>query len=385
MKQKSLPEDFRVEELTDFAPTEGPYAFYRLTKRGLGTPEAIQAILKRWRLSGRQVSYGGLKDRHAVTSQWLTIHRGPHRNLKQTNLELAYQGQAGRPFESHDVAGNRFQLVLRGLSDEEAARARRSLPEIEQFGVPNYFDQQRFGSVGQSGDFIARAWCAEDYERAIWLLLADPNPHDRPEQKAERQRVRQHWGNWERCAAQVHHSPWREVVAYLAAHPGNYGAAAEQIRPDLRSLYAAAFQSFLWNRALAALLREQCRAEQLADLSLAGQTVPFHRALDPRERAALASAELPLPSARIQLEEGPIKAIMDRVTAAAGLTWERLRIKHPRRTFFSKGQRPALVFVEELQQQTGEDELHRNRRKMTLTLKLPRGSYATIVIKRLLL
>jgi tRNA(Glu) U13 pseudouridine synthase TruD len=44
-----------------------------------------------------------------------------------------------------------------------------------------------------------------------------------------------------------------------------------------------------------------------------------------------------------------------------------------------------LVFVEELQQQTGEDELHRNRRKMTLTLKLPRGSYATIVIKRLLL
>ena len=42
MKQKSLPEDFRVEELTDFAPTEGPYAFYRLTKRGLGTPEAIR-------------------------------------------------------------------------------------------------------------------------------------------------------------------------------------------------------------------------------------------------------------------------------------------------------------------------------------------------------
>ena len=308
--------------------------------------------------------------------------------MKQTNLELAYQGQAGRPFESHDVAGNRFQLVLRGLSDEEAARARRSLPEIEQFGVPNYFDQQRFGSVGQSGDFIARAWCAEDYERAIWLLLADPNPHDRPEQKAERQRVRQHWGNWSRCAAQVHHSPWREVVAYLGLRtPATDGAVAEQIRPNLRSLYAAAFQSFLWNRRSPHSSASNAGRNNWPIYRSPAKRFPSTAASIRASGLRLASAELPLPSARIQLEEGPIKAIMDRVTAARTHLGEVADQTSPR-TFFSKGQRPALVFVEEPQQQTGEEEEpHRNRRKMTLTLKLPRGSYATKWrgIKRLLL
>ncbi len=180
MKQKRLPEDFQVEELTNFLPSQGPYALYRLTKRGMGTPEAVQALEKRWRLVPGQVSLGGLKDRYAVTTQWITIRNGPRRNLKQTNLELVYQGRADRPFQPKDIAGNRFHLVLRGLSHEELTRAGRAFVEIERDGLPNYFDQQRFGSVGRSGDFIARAWCAEDHERAIWLVLADANPHDRP-------------------------------------------------------------------------------------------------------------------------------------------------------------------------------------------------------------
>ena len=78
MKLKCQPEDFRVEELTLARPAaSGRYTFYRLTKRDLGTIEAVEAICRRWNLAGRQVSYGGLKDRHAVTIQYLTIVDGP--------------------------------------------------------------------------------------------------------------------------------------------------------------------------------------------------------------------------------------------------------------------------------------------------------------------
>src|SRR5215467_11086232 len=72
MKLKCQPEDFRVEELTDARPgSSGRYTFYRLTKRDLGTIEAVEAIRRRWNLSGRRVSYAGLKDRHAQTVQYL--------------------------------------------------------------------------------------------------------------------------------------------------------------------------------------------------------------------------------------------------------------------------------------------------------------------------
>ena len=78
MKLKCQPEDFRVEELPLVSPAgAGRYTFYRLTKRNIGTIEAIEAICRRWNLAGRRVSYGGLKDRHAVTIQYLTIADGP--------------------------------------------------------------------------------------------------------------------------------------------------------------------------------------------------------------------------------------------------------------------------------------------------------------------
>ena len=91
MKLKCLPEDFRVTELTD-RPTHGrgSFAIYRLTKQSLGTPEAIDAILRRWNLARQQISYGGLKDRHAVTEQFITIKNGPRSDLSQTSLDLNY-------------------------------------------------------------------------------------------------------------------------------------------------------------------------------------------------------------------------------------------------------------------------------------------------------
>ena len=48
MKVKQQPEDFQVEERTDMAPGEGPFALYRLEKRGWTTPDALQVVRRRW-------------------------------------------------------------------------------------------------------------------------------------------------------------------------------------------------------------------------------------------------------------------------------------------------------------------------------------------------
>ena len=93
MKLKCLPTDFQVEELTSVVPRNGPFALYELRKQSLGTLEAVQAIAQRWRIAPADISFGGLKDKHAVTCQYLTVAEGPRRNLRQTNLELTYLGQ----------------------------------------------------------------------------------------------------------------------------------------------------------------------------------------------------------------------------------------------------------------------------------------------------
>ncbi len=201
MKLKRLPEDFQVEEQVELAPQGGAFALYKLTKQSLGTPEAIDAILQKWNLPRWQVAYAGLKDRHALTTQFVTIKGGPRRGFQQTNLNLEYVGQAGRPVEARDIAANRFVVVLRDLTGDELAAAHRALEAIAAHGMPNYFDDQRFGSLGESGDFIAKPWCLGDYERALWLALAEPNVHDDPSEREQNRLLSDNWGHWPRTKA----------------------------------------------------------------------------------------------------------------------------------------------------------------------------------------
>ena len=65
-----------------------------------------------------------------------------------------------------------------------------------------------------------------------------------------------------------------------------------------------------------------------------------------------------------------------------GLAWEDLRVKHLKDVFFSKGTRPALFFAENLAHEVADDELECGRKKLTLAFELPKGAYATLVVKR---
>jgi len=383
MKLKCRPEDFRVEERTPRIPDGGAHALYRLTKLALGTPEVIEAVLRRWKIDRRQVAYGGLKDRHAVTIQHLTIHRGPRRDLKQTNFELAYLGQCSRPFHAKDIASNAFTIVLRDVGEDESARAAQALDAVSRDGLPNYFDEQRFGSVGQSGDFTARVWCTGDYERALWLALADPNPHDRSQVRRQRTLLREHWGDWGRLEPKLRRSPWCDILTHLVRHPRDFRGAVGRIRQDLRSLYLAAFQSFLWNGMLAELLRARVRADRLTQVPLAGRPMPFPCGLEPGELEFLRAVELPLPSARSRNDLGPWQEIVEPVLAPLGLALGQLRVKYPRDSFFSKGNRPALVLPSQLDYRVDRDELYGGRSKIVLSCELPRGAYATILTRRI--
>lgn len=384
MKLKRQPEDFRVEELTDFALGHGEFAVYRLVKRGLGTPEAIEEILRRWKLERRQISYGGLKDRHALTTQWVTIYRGPARGLQHTHFQIEYLGRASRPFQAADIRANRFAVTLRSLSQQEVRAAEQSLDQLRRCGVPNYFDDQRFGSLGATGEYIARPWIAGDYERAVWLALADPCPADNAAELEEKRLLRDHWGDWPLLKQQLDRSHRRSIVTYLCDHPQNFRGAIARLRVDLRSIYVAAFQSALWNRLLADLLEATC-PEHLTPVTFRMGALPFYRELTDVAVQQLRDYRLPLPSARLKLGPGPVQELVEQSLARQGLALREIRLKYPRDTFFSKGWRDAILSPVQLQHEHAADELYRGREKLTIRFELGRGAYATMLVKRITL
>ena len=381
MKLKCVPEDFEVEELAEIPLSEGPFALYRLTKRSLGTPEAITSVQRRWKLERRQISYGGLKDKHALTRQWVTIYRGPKRDLSQENLSLEYQGQTEKSFSPQQIAGNRFRIVVRDLKSDEAKSLMERVRLLSTVGVPNYFDDQRFGSLGVSGEFIARPWCQGNYERALWLAIAEVNPHDRPADRDEKRILKQHWGNWDRCKAALPKCSRRSIVTYLVDHPTDFRRAFALLPVDLRSLFLSAFQSDLWNRCLGRWLSQQYPVEDLCEIDLGTGRFPFPVNAAPEMSDHLFQQTLPLPSARLHLDESPLRSLYEAVLAEQQLELRELRVKFPRDSFFSKGDRLAMLRLSPDLAEEGDDELYPGRRRVTLQFSLPRGAYATIVIK----
>jgi tRNA pseudouridine13 synthase len=384
---KQQPDDFFVEELTRLVPGEnGPFSLYRLDKRGWTTPDALQQVRRRWKIEPRRLSYGGLKDRHAHTVQHISILRGPRRNMHHPGITITYLGQIVEPFTSRNIEFNRFRMVLRAVSAAEVDHAQAALAELTHVGLPNYFDDQRFGSVIGHGDFLAKAIMLGEYERALRLALAAPYTHDRGSRKKEKAILNTHWGDWAACKENLPRSHARSLVDYLLHHPDDFRGAIARLQPELRGLYLSAYQSHLWNRMLVAWLRTHLAPEQLFEVPLSMGPYPMLRILEPDQRQILASLVLPLPSARMNwLPDDLRKPIFDRVLAEENLQPDHFKLKGKelRDLFFSRGERAALCMPAELHSSIAEDENHPGKQKLTLAFTLPRGSYATLIVKRI--
>jgi tRNA pseudouridine13 synthase len=269
------------------------------------------------------------------------------------------------------------------MTKAEISRAEQELPEIADVGVPNYFDDQRFGSVPNDGAFVAREMVLGNFEAALRIALAAPYEHDRSDAKLGKAILNGAWGRWAMCKSKLPRSHARSIVDYLVHHPTDFRGACARLRPELQGLYLSAWQSHLWNKMLDRWLRERLSADQYTLVRLKTAEVAMPRSMPENLRDEWDRLMLPLPSARLKLDpEAPWAHVVQAVMAEEGIPIDQMRIRGMQKPYFSKGDRRAKVPVADLSWVVGEDELNRGRRKLELRFKLPRGCYATMVVKR---
>ncbi len=158
-RMRTAPEDFRVDEIDAFeASGDGEHLLLTIEKRGLTTAEAARRVAAWAGVAESAIGHAGLKDRHAVTRQrlsvWMPGREDPDASqLDGEALRIVDARRHSRKLPRGALAGNRFRLVLREVAGDRAAIDGR-LQVIAARGVPNYFGEQRFG---RHGDNVAQA------------------------------------------------------------------------------------------------------------------------------------------------------------------------------------------------------------------------------------
>ncbi len=150
---KSRPEDFRVEEVLGYeADGEGEHVLLHVEKTGLTTDGLARELGRFAGVPSVGIGYAGLKDRHAVTTQRISLQLAGKpepdwSSFPNPQVKILEAVRHRRKMKRGALRGNRFVLVLREIKgDRDAAEA--VLARIASQGVPNYFGEQRFGREG---------------------------------------------------------------------------------------------------------------------------------------------------------------------------------------------------------------------------------------------
>ena len=160
-RYKATPTDFVVHEVMDIDFTEdGEHLWLQLQKIGMNTAFVAQLLSEWAEVPLRDVGYSGLKDRHALTTQWFSI-RLPKKTAPSTpfapsvlnegeSVSILAQHWHNKKLSRGTHQANRFVITLRDVKGADPAAVDAHLTQMSHVGVPNYFGVQRFGHDGNN-------------------------------------------------------------------------------------------------------------------------------------------------------------------------------------------------------------------------------------------
>ena len=215
-KIKEKPDDFIVKEIAEIKiQSRGKYLVCLLKKTNYTTIRAIEEIARTLRIPIKNIGFAGIKDKNAITEQYISIKGTTTTKILKLNLKdikIMFIGYSNEPISLGELLGNEFIITIRTLTHSQ----------IEKFEstsnlMPNYFGPQRFSKNNVE---IGRAIIQSDYEGAIELITKSNSDYS------------------------------EKIKIFLDNNPKNYASALSIIPLRLLKLYVHAYQSYLWNHTL---------------------------------------------------------------------------------------------------------------------------------------
>ncbi|MFW6265383.1 MAG: tRNA pseudouridine(13) synthase TruD [Halanaeroarchaeum sp.] len=401
-------EDFRVVEREHFStepadadPGDYPWLVVRATLSGRDTNDFAREFANRVGISRERVTWAGTKDKHAVTTQLFSVRGLDAADVPDvSNADIEVVGRAGRGLQFGDLLGNEFEIVVR--DPPRPSQATEVTGQLEAFGggvpaVPNYFGHQRFGSYRPITHEVGLAIVRGEWERAVMAYLGNPNENE-PESSRAARRFVEETRDW---TAALDEFPRRlryertmlhSLVETGGTEPADFRAAIETFPENIQRLFVNAAQSYAFNLMLSERLDRglpfhepipgdvACFADTDAPASFPLPDVDREQRVTAGRvdvvgrhcRRGRAFVTAPLVGTETELADGEQGEIEREVLSDLDLAPEDFDLPG---AFDSRGTRRAILLP--FDPSIARDPL-------TVSFSLPKGSYATVVLREYL-
>jgi len=383
MKIKVKPEDFVVKEKTSLVLREsGDFGVYSLTKTGWNTIDLLRELARRCNVPSGAIAYGGRKDRHGITTQYITVGGKRLADLNEKDYSLFFLGYSDTPMEPAAIESNGFTITVRDIDSAKLSKALGQVEDVKAFGFANYFDDQRLASCDPVQGFFAEKILKKQFNGALKIYLTGISSSDKNEDKLRKKFFFDHWKDWTACGQKAKTRVETAAFGHLASFPSGFLEILRDIPYYDLSIYCSAYQSFLWNEILRFMVNNTCRGQVCVYPGICGDYV-FPGVLRDKSYENLLRRRIPVPGLNPLFTDPAVKLTYMNVLKDNDLRQPLFNNSKFRNVIFKSFQRQAVIKPEGLKFCHSDDELYPGRKKLQLTFSLGRGAYATMLIKRL--
>ncbi len=386
MKLKCIPEDFVVEErINTPIQASGDFAIYKVKKINLTTDSLVNQLGQWINKPIKSFSFAGMKDRHGITTQHISLKGDGPDQIETDQFSAQRIGYADQPITPNQMNGNYFKITLRELTIPQIENIHKQQMSATNYGIPNYYDDQRFRSQYSPKNSLAFHLFRTEYESVLKYYGSEFLAKSKKIDEFTIGLLNQHWGDWDLLEKTKIPQDFNSAFNYLKKNPNDFqGAVLKLNRLDLRMMISAGY-SFLWNEILIRVMRQKVKSKIIYKKG-AWQDYAFFYKLDLQTKTYLDRLKFSIPIKNNSCELENFNLNMNEFLKEHNLHSEQLR--SPFLSRFHKGEfsRQALMYPEDFKiNEPIIDDLYPGKCKMCVRLVLPPGSYATMVIKRLTL
>lgn len=389
---KQRDEDFLVDEVPLYEPCgEGEHIYLYVEKRGLSTIQMRDEIARHFRVHPGAIGHAGLKDKHAITRQVVSVHTPGKRpedfpSFQHPRISVLWVDLHRNKLQRGHLTGNRFSIKVRGVEATAAVHAHRALSILEKTGVPNRFGVQRFGYL-RNNHLIGRAMILGDAEAAVDMLLGVGEVVPRLQRDARVAYSAGDMGTAYELMPKLFKGE-RQALRVLAAG-GDKAAALRAIDATAAGFFISSFQSAVFNTLLNRRVLDgaidRLGVGDLAFIIKSRATFEVHPEtltepdLTERLRRFEIAPSGPMWGTTMRRASGAVDAAELAALGATGVTVDDLHRCEQRDGYLMIGgdRRPLRIPVIDPQVEGGVDE---HGAYVRCAFELPRGSFATTVM-----